>query len=633
MQVAASSQDGLIQRVLFKSSKGINVVGLFLLPVMMFLTTADVILRYFFNRPIIGSVEVTEFMVALMAALGFAYVGMRRDHIIVSTVVERFAPRVRIIIDTITGLASGIFISLVSWRMFVNAAVLRLDGRVTATLNIPMWPVYYLVALGFFILGLVFIYNALGPLFKVLGQSRKRAIAAILLIILVGVAVFAAPVLPWHEKASPTSVGLIGIILLLVLLFTGMPIGVVMGLIGFLGMVYVIGPKAGLTNIGVSPYTTIATYTLSIIPLFVLMGEFCFHSGITGKLYDAAYKWLGRLPGGLAIATVGACAGFACVTGSSVATVATIGSVAFPEMKRYQYDMKLATGCIAAASGLGILIPPSMALALYGIIAGESIGKLFLAGFLPGIVQASFFFATILIICRRNPLLGPKGESSTIVEKFASLKDSWSVMLLFMFVIGGLYLGIFTPMEAAGIGAFGAFLIALVIRKLTWKVFLTSIRSTVNLSSMALFLLIGASIFGYFLAVTRLPFELSSFVSGLPVDRHIILALILAVYAVLGCFIASLAMIVLTVPVFLPMIIALGFDPVWFGVMVTVMCEVAVITPPVGINVFVLRGIAKDIPMYTIFGGTIPFLIADLFFIILLVVFPQIALFLPNLMK
>jgi len=633
MQVLSNNRAGLIQRMLFIATRSINLVALVSLPAMMALTAADVFLRYFFNSPIIGSAELTEFLVALVTGMGLAYVGIRREHIVVSVIADRLEPRIRSVIDSVLDLVSGVFAALISWRIFINAETLRLDERVTPQLHIPISPIVFLVAFGFGMLALVFFYNACEPLTNVIRRNRRSIATVLLLIILLGVAVFFVPALPWQDKVPPTSVGLIGIILILVLLFLGMPVGIVMGLIGFLGLVYLIAVKGGLTNIGLTPYTTMASYTLSIIPLFVLMGELCFHSGITSKMYDAAYRWVGRLPGGLAIATVGACAGFACVTGSSVATVATIGSVAFPEMQRYKYDIKLSTGCIVAASGLGILIPPSISLALYGIVAGESIGKLFLAGIVPGIIHAILYILTILVICRRNPRLGPKGESFTIGEKFTSLKNTWPVLVLFIFVIGGIYLGLFTPMEAGGIGAFGAFLIALVMRKLNWAIFLNSLRSTVNISSVAILLLIGANIFGYFLAVTRLPFELSTFVTNLPVNEYVILGIIIIVYLILGCFIASLAMILLTVPIFLPVITTLGFDPIWFGVIVTVMCEIAVITPPFGINIFVLKGIGKDVPIYTMFRGIIPFLMADFSLTVLLVAFPKITLFLPNLMK
>ena len=345
------------------------------------------------------------------------------------------------------------------------------------------------------------------------------------------------------------------------------------------------------------------------------------------------HKWLGHLRGGLAMATVGACAAFAAVSGSSLATAATMGTVALPEMRRYKYDPALAAGCIAAGGSIGILIPPSVPLIIYGILANQSIGKLFIAGIIPGVLEAIFYIITIYILCRLNPARGPSGSKTGFMEKITSLKATWGVLLLFIIVIGGIYFGIFSPTEAAGVGACGACIFAMVRRRLGWPNFKASVVGTVKTTSMIFVIFLGAMILGYFLAVTRLPFELADFVGGLPVNRYVILGLILAVYFVLGCIMDSLAMILLTVPIFYPLITALGFDPIWFGIIIVRAAEIGLITPPVGLNVFVICGITKDIPMYTIFKGIIPFIIADICHVILLVTVPQVATFLPGLMK
>ncbi|OGP65183.1 MAG: C4-dicarboxylate ABC transporter permease [Deltaproteobacteria bacterium RBG_13_47_9] len=439
-------------------------------------------------------------------------------------------------------------------------------------------------------------------------------------------------------RLNPLSAGFLGIVLLIAILFSGMPIGIVMGLIGFLGMAYVGGTGAAFTSIGSSPYTTVSSYGLSVVPLFILMGSFCFFSGLSRDLYNTAYKWLGHFPGGLAMATVGGCAGFAAVSGSSVATTATMGMVALPEMKRYKYNPLLATGCIAAGGSIGILIPPSIILVIYGILTEQSIGKLFLAGFIPGVLEALFYMVTIYILCRRNPLMGPRGEKSTFEERFVSFKDTWGVLVLFLLVIGGIYLGVFTPTEAAGVGAFGAFLfvvgkIAFGKKRLTWQSFFDSLIDTGKMTAMVFVILIGANILGYFLAITRLPFALSDYVASLEVNRYIVLAIIIVVYLFLGAIMSSMAMIVLTVPILFPVITALGFDPIWFGIIIVRVVEIGQITPPVGINVFIIQGIAKDVPMFDIFRGVFPFLIADILHVVLLIAVPQIALFLPGLMK
>jgi tripartite ATP-independent transporter DctM subunit len=311
-----------------------------------------------------------------------------------------------------------------------------------------------------------------------------------------------------------------------------------------------------------------------------------------------------------------------------------MGTVALPEMRRYKYDARLATGCIAAGGCLGILIPPSIPMVIYCILTQQSIGALFLAGFLPGIMQAIFYMVTIYILCKRDPHMGtPSTESVSFTEKLASLKDTWGVLALFLLVIGGIYMGVFTPTEAAGVGAFGAFLFALGRRRLNWKNFTASLIDTGKTTAMAFFILIGTMFLGYFLAVSRLPFELASFIAGLEMNRYIILGGIILFYIFLGTFMPDIVIIMLTVPIIFPVIVALGFDPIWFGIIIVTMCEMGQITPPVAINVYILAGIAKDIPMSTIFQGLVPFLIADIFHVALLVAFPQIALFIPGMMK
>jgi C4-dicarboxylate transporter DctM subunit len=432
---------------------------------------------------------------------------------------------------------------------------------------------------------------------------------------------------------SPLLIGALGVVLLMVLLFMRMPIAVAMGVVGVLGLGLVVGFEAGLSILKTAPFAAIARYGFSVVPLFILMGSFCFHAGVSRDLYYTVNKWIGHFRGGLAMATVGACAGFAAVSGSSLATVATMGTVALPEMKKYKYSPELATGAIAAGGTLGILIPPSVVLVIYGILTEQSIAALFLAGFIPGILEALFYIITISIVCRFNPKAGPAGPKTTFKEKIISLKDTWPIFTIFVIVIGGIYTGIFSPTEAAGIGAFSALLIALLKRKLARNNFISSLEDTMKSTAMIFTILIGAMVLGYFLTATRLPFELANVVSGLDLNRFIILGLILAVYVILGCIMIPMAMVILTIPIVFPLITAQGFDPIWFGIITVRIFEIAQITPPVGMNVFVMKGVAPDIPMGTIYKGIIPFFIADICHLILLIVFPQIALFLPSLMR
>jgi C4-dicarboxylate transporter, DctM subunit len=432
---------------------------------------------------------------------------------------------------------------------------------------------------------------------------------------------------------TPLEIGYLSIIIVIALLFSGMHIGAIFALIGFFGMVLLNGWNSGFALLGAVPYSTFADYGMSTIPLFILMGSFCFFSGISKDLYDAVHTWLGGLRGGLAIATIGACAGFAAVSGSSLATAATMGTVALPEMKRYNYHPGLATGAVAAGGTIGILIPPSIVMVIYGIITESSIGKLFLAGFLPGILEAALYMIAIAIICWRRPLYGPPGPTTSLKQKLIALRGTWVALILFALVIGGIYMGVFSPTEAAGIGACGAFILGALRRRFNWQNIKDSLFDTVKTTSMIFFIILGAMIYGSFLAVTRVPFALSDFITALHLSPYMVIACVIILYIILGCVIDAMAMILLTVPILYPLVIGVGWDPIWFGIMVVISFEMASITPPVGMNVFVIRGIAKDVPMSTIFNGILPFFICDLVLVVILIFYPDIALILPRLMK
>jgi tripartite ATP-independent transporter DctM subunit len=430
---------------------------------------------------------------------------------------------------------------------------------------------------------------------------------------------------------SPTVTGMIGIGVLLIVLFSKIPIGPGMALVGFAGFAYITGMGPALGVLRQVPFEMFSEYNLTVVPLFILMGAFSMTAGLSEDLYRVAYRWLGHLKGGLSMATVGACAFFAAISGSSVATAATMATVALPEMRRYSYAPSLATGSIAAGGSIGILIPPSVILIIYGVIAQQSIGKLFLAGFIPGVLEAVFYIFTIVVLVQINPQLGPRGPQTNLRDKMTSLVRVWEVVLLFVCVIGGIYAGIFTPTEAAGVGSFGAFVFALIKKKLTILNFKNSLVDTIRNTGMVFIIIMGAMMLGYFLSITRLPFEMASLIAELPVNRYIILVLILLLFAMLGCIMDSMAIVLLTVPIFFPVILRLNFDPIWFGILVVRVTEMGLITPPVGINVYIIKGISNE-PMGTIFRGVLPFIMADILHIALLMAVPQISLFLPSMM-
>lgn len=432
---------------------------------------------------------------------------------------------------------------------------------------------------------------------------------------------------------TPTLAGIAGFVVLIVLMFLRIPVGFVMAVVGILGFAQLVSWPAAFHLTARDFFSTFSTYNLTVVPLFVFMGQIAFHAGISGRLFNAAHKFVGHLPGGLAMATIGACAAFSAICGSTSATAATMASITLPEMKKYDYDPALATGVVAAGGSLGILIPPSTIFIIYGIMTGQSIGKLFMAGVLPGLLLTGLFILTIVLWTHVQPHIGPRGPRASFRERLRSLSGLVETLILFILVMGGLFVGLFTPTEAAAIGALGTLIIAMIGRNLTWKGFLSALDDTTRISCMIFVIVAGATIFGHFLAVTGIPSGIGEWVSGLHLNRMLIMVLVLIVYIFLGCLMDSLAMIMLTIPVFFPVVTALGFDPVWFGVIIVLVAEMGVITPPVGINVYVVAGVARDVPLHLIFKGTAHLLAALIATAVLILVFPEIALFLPGLMK
>jgi len=430
---------------------------------------------------------------------------------------------------------------------------------------------------------------------------------------------------------TPTMIGVIGIIALFVLIFFRMPVGFLMALIGFIGFGSIVSFDASLNLLAKDIFSVFGSYSLTVIPLFVFMGQLAFHSGISSRLFDTVYKFMGNLPGGLAIATIGACGGFAAICGSTNATAATMAAATLPEMKRYNYKPALATGVVAAGGSLGILIPPSVIFIVYGIMTEQSIGKLFLAGILPGVMLTVFFVISILIWTTLKPEMGPRGPRTTFREKMASLSGISETIIIFILVMGGLFGGIFTPTEAGAVGAFTTLVIAIVRRQLTWEDFVGALFETTRTSCMILVIVAGATVFGHFLAISRIPYDVANWISSFQLPPAIIMCIIVLVYFIGGCFIDSLALIMLTIPIFYPVVLKFGFDPIWFGVIIVLVTQIGVITPPVGINVYVVSGVARDVPLNVIFKGVIPMLIALIIATLFLIAFPQIALFLPNL--
>lgn len=432
---------------------------------------------------------------------------------------------------------------------------------------------------------------------------------------------------------SPILVGLLGSVLLVVLLLLGMPIAFMMMFVGFLGIWHLTSLEAALPIVAKTLYGVAAHYPYTIIPLFILMGGFASTAGITRELYETFDKWFRRLPGGLGVATIAACAGFAAVSGSSVAAAAAMGNVALPEMRRFGYAPRLATGVVAAGGTLSFLIPPSLGFVVYGMLTEQSIGKLLISGIFPGIILAGAYGFVVVSWAKLKPEAAPASpQKVSFKEKILALRGIWETFLVFFLVMGGIYLGFINPTEAGATGAFALFVIVLLKGRLTWKAAVAALLEAARISIMVLFLVAGATVFSYFLALSTIPAAVSGWIAGLDVSRYVVLAIIILIYFFLGCFLDAVSMMVLTLPVIFPVILALNFHPIWFGVVAILMMEAGLITPPVGLNVYTLAGVARDVPMAEIFKGAVPFLAAIVLTAVILTAFPKIVLYLPSLM-
>jgi len=432
---------------------------------------------------------------------------------------------------------------------------------------------------------------------------------------------------------NPPLIGIIGIVILVIIILSGLPIGFSMFIVGFIGFSYLVSLDAGLRLLSMEMLSTFSSYTLAVVTCFALMGALAGYSGTSKRLYDFAYKFFGKYPGGLAIATMGACSLFGAICGSATAATATFGKVALPEMKRHNYSDQLATGCIACGGTLSILIPPSLIFIIYGVIANKSIGELFIAGIGPGILLTIFLILQILFMCLKNPSLGPPGPESNLKEKLRSLIGAIEAIGLFLIILGGIFAGIFTPTEGGAIGAVGMLVVGLVRRTLNWNGIINSVIDTARLIGMIFMILAGAFVFGRFITVTNLALTLSDLMVGLkwhPIITFIVF--ILPIYIIAGCFIEMLAVILITVPLFLPIVEKFGFDPIWFGVQIVMLSQIGLLTPPVGMCAYTVKAVAPEFSLTLIFKGTIVFVPTIVICSIIVLFFPQIALWLPKLM-
>jgi tripartite ATP-independent transporter DctM subunit len=620
-----------LERGVRPASKFFNYIACAALCIMPIPVFVDVFLRYGLSYSIPGGIEIQEFLMLILVFFGFAFVEQDGGgNIQIDLVVGKLKGRALNGVETFIYAISFLIVLLISSQLMSQGITRLQGGEISKSLALPIWVFWFLAALAAFLLALVLAVRLL----KVLGRtSQQGGWGWSILAGLAACALIFGPMAGLRPSGlSAATCGILGMIFLFAILFLGVHIGFGMAITGFLGMIVLnksLPPSMAMLGIG--PYDTGASYMLTVVPMFILMGELAFHSGISRDLFEAASKWFGRVRGGIAMSAVAGCAGFAAICGDSLATAVTLGAISIPEMKKKKYDMSLATGSLAAGGTLGILIPPSVGFIFYAIVTEESIGKLFVAGIIPGIILAMLFILYIAIIARIRPQLAPQGEPYTFREKIIALKGVLGMLTLFVVVLGGILSGLFNAIEGGAVGAIGSFIYALAKRRVSRDMLITSLKSTLSITCKLLLILMGVGVLGYFLAGTKLPFFLADVIGGLGVSRYVVFAIVIIFFLILGCLLNVIPMILLVLPTIFPMITALGFDPIWFGVICVVMMEAGQITPPIGVNVFAIST-SSGVPMYTVFRGIFPFFLCMLLLVVLLVVFPGLATWLPNIL-
>jgi C4-dicarboxylate transporter DctM subunit len=630
MSIAGIAQ--LLPRIITTPARWLNGAGAAMSLIMVLMVGANVLCRDILGFSLTAVVELEEIMLVVLVFGAMAHAQLNHKHIGVDFFTSRLPESWQTRLACFTQVLSAAFFLIFTWQSLVISHTYWVENQTTLMLQISKSPLTLIIALGFFLLSLALFNDAIQSTVELLRQGQGIWAGLLWLMpLLLSAGIFGSRWFGWELEADRYQ--LVWGLGLLALLFSGMLIGAALGFLGALGMALCFGTDAGLGLLQTVPLSSTASYSLCVIPFFILMGEICFHSGLSDKLYRAAYRWVGHWPGGLAIATVLACGAFSAVSGSSLATAATMGTVALPEMRRYGYKDILATGSIAAGGTIGILIPPSVILIIYGVLVEVSIAELFFAGIIPGLISLLYYVIAILIWTKLRPDLGPKGPRFKTSERLRSLAETWEVLVLFVIVMGGIYGGWFTPTEAGAIGAAGALVFGLFRRKITPQNMKGSLLATGRTTAMVFLVVIGTAVFGYFLTSTQIPMRLAEWAANLPVPPFVVITAIIGCCFVLGCVMGTLPLVFITVPIFAPVVESLGYDLVWFGVVMVVVSEIGLITPPVGMNVFIMKGVADDVPLDTIFKGIFPFLLADVARLITIIAFPAVTLFLPALLR
>jgi tripartite ATP-independent transporter DctM subunit len=603
------------------------VVGMIFFICMVFLTFLDVILRYFFRNPISGSIEITELMMVILVFSSLSYAQLKDAHVTMDILTSKLGKNKQNVLEGVCLGFSIVLFFVIAWRSYLAAYA---STHVTAVLRIPLKYVGFQIPFSCLLLIIVLVKKLLLVIQHALTVDRRSLVYIFCIPLVCCVAVFfLLYVHPWEINLS--MMGIVGIVSLFLLFTIGMPIAYSLFATGFIFLSYVRGIDAGLEIIGVSWFETVRSYPWSPLMFFLFMGYICFYSGLGSDLFRMANTFIGHLRGGLTIAAVIACAAFGAVVGDTISGSVAMTAIGLPEMRKYKYSDYLSIGTLTTAGTLGTLIPPSIGFIIYAILAEQSVGDLFIAGIIPGVLCAFLFILVILAIGRIRPDLMPPAEKSNWDVRLKSLKVTWPTAVLFILVIGGIYAGIFTATEGGGIGAFGALVIGVVLRRLSWKRFVDALTESAKFIAMMFTILGGANVFGYFISMSNIPYTLADFVSSMAVSPALVMVMVVAVLFVLGCFLPAIPMVLICVPIFLPVANAFHWDLIWFGVVVVCMLNLACVTPPFGINLFVIKGVS-NVDMALMYKSVLPFILCLCVGLCIILLIPSLSTWLPGLL-
>jgi C4-dicarboxylate transporter, DctM subunit len=626
------------EKVITRISQGSTIISAIIIMVMMLLTVADVFLRYVFRSPLIWNYDLQSVLIVCVIFLGIAYVQIKRRHIQIDIITTHLSKTNRIWFEFINFIIFLCFTVLVTWQMSMETQqAFILNDYLEGIVRIPVWPAKGSIALGCGLLSIILIFHIIQD-FQILVRSRQTeglkkgwyikliAILAVLVLIVVGT-IFLKDIAP-----GPTTIGWIALIVILLLLLLGTPIAAVTGLTSIWGVFLLSGDRAALGMAASKPFQFALSSIMTCVPLFIAMGIFAGMAGFASNAYETGRRWLQGIPGGLVHATIFGSAMFAAASGVSSASCATFAKMVLPEMRKLGVKDWLAIGSVACSSTLAIMIPPSLMLVTYALLTQQSVGKLLIAGFVPGIIQAIMYMIMVYIMCRLDPSLIPKGSHYNWKERFVSLKYAWGILFIVFVVMGGIYTGVFTPIEAAAIGTFVAFVAVLVTQKFQFKNINAGLLDTVSLTSSIILIIIGGMMFGTFLAQSRLPTMLTEAIVAANLSPLGVMIAVMVFYLIIGSFMDSLSVLIITLPIVYPLVTSLGWDPIWFGIIITLNIEVSLVSPPYGLNLFILQATVPDLKMSVLYKGVMPFILNDIVRMALFIAFPQIVLWLPNLM-